>query len=145
MSIITLLSNYDRASNYIILYIYKYTVLQYFTMSADIIWDFMLSCCHWSDSFRDKRKGSLSIDGGVPVSKVANQGATQLDTDGYLWLGRSSCGSPYVIHETLVTLLKMSFEFILEVNKPIPPFGDNPLNKLLWLQLYSALEDYVFY
>ncbi|KAK2184807.1 hypothetical protein NP493_252g05062 [Ridgeia piscesae] len=38
---------------------------------------------------RDKRKGSLSIDGGVPVSKVANQGATQLDTDGYLWLGGS--------------------------------------------------------
>ncbi|MRA75894.1 hypothetical protein GH890_31095, partial [Bacillus thuringiensis] len=38
---------------------------------------------------RDKRKGSLSIDGGVPVSKVANQGATQLDTDGYPWLGGS--------------------------------------------------------
>lgn len=37
--------------------------------------------------YRDKRKGTLSVDGSISVSKVANQGATQLDTDGYLWLG----------------------------------------------------------
>ena len=36
---------------------------------------------------RDKRKGTLEIDGGVPVSSVSLEGATQLDTDGNLWLG----------------------------------------------------------
>ena len=36
---------------------------------------------------REKRKGTLTIDKGDPITDVSEQGATQLDTDGYLWLG----------------------------------------------------------
>ncbi len=38
-------------------------------------------------SHREKRKGTLTIDDGYPITDVSEQGATQLDTDGYLWLG----------------------------------------------------------
>ncbi|XP_023932250.1 agrin-like isoform X3 [Lingula anatina] len=36
---------------------------------------------------RDKRKGVLTVDGNRPITKVSRQGATQLDTDGQLWIG----------------------------------------------------------
>ena len=39
---------------------------------------------------REKRKGTLTIDSGEPITDVSEQGATQLDTDGYLWLGTYS-------------------------------------------------------
>jgi agrin len=38
---------------------------------------------------RDKRQGNLSVDGEEPVSSVSVTGATQLDTDGSLWIGGS--------------------------------------------------------
>ena len=31
----------------------------------------------------------LRVDGAAPVTALSSPGATHLDTDGYLWLGRS--------------------------------------------------------
>ncbi len=39
---------------------------------------------------REKRKGTLTIDDGDPITDVSEQGATQLDTDGHLWLGKGT-------------------------------------------------------
>ena len=38
---------------------------------------------------REKRQSSLSVDSGPTVSSVSTTGATQLDTDGNLWIGTS--------------------------------------------------------
>jgi agrin len=35
----------------------------------------------------DKRQGTLAVDDERPVVAVSDDGATQLDTDGALWLG----------------------------------------------------------
>ena len=43
---------------------------------------------------REKRKGTLLVDGGVPTTDVSVQGATQLDTDGHLWLGQYTLIQP---------------------------------------------------
>ena len=36
---------------------------------------------------RDRRKGSLSVDDEDAVTGVSTDGATQLDTDGRIWIG----------------------------------------------------------
>ncbi|KAK2165282.1 hypothetical protein LSH36_52g01014 [Paralvinella palmiformis] len=38
---------------------------------------------------RDRRKGALSVDDEDPITGVSTDGATQLDTDGRIWIGGS--------------------------------------------------------
>ena len=40
-------------------------------------------------SCREGRMAELRVDGAAPVTALSSPGATHLDTDGYLWLGRS--------------------------------------------------------
>lgn len=40
--------------------------------------------------FRDRRKGALSVDDEDAVTGVSTDGATQLDTDGRIWIGTVS-------------------------------------------------------
>ena len=40
-------------------------------------------------NYRDRRKGQLTVDASSPVEGVSQDGASQLDTDGTLWVGGS--------------------------------------------------------
>lgn len=37
---------------------------------------------------REEREGSLQVDSEAPVVDTSNAGATQLDTNGELWIGK---------------------------------------------------------
>ena len=52
-------------------------------MDLSFIWNLFISHC------REKRQGTLTIDQSDSVTSVSVSGATQLDTDGFLWLGGS--------------------------------------------------------
>ena len=51
--------------------------------------------------FREERKGTLTIDANWPITDESDQGATQLDTDGHLWIGSLD----YFFHNFLMYLL----------------------------------------
>lgn len=45
--------------------------------------------CLWMSPYRDKRLATFQVDTGPAVTILSTPGATQLDTDGYLWLGEN--------------------------------------------------------
>ena len=67
--------------------------------------------------YRDRRKGQLTVDSSV-VEAVSEDGASQLDTDGDLWVGGSRStprGLPveyYIGFEGCVQFIRVEDEFL---------------------------------
>lgn len=64
------------------------------------------NCLMVSPTPREQREGSLQVGNEAPVTGSSPLGATQLDTDGTLWLGEcfrgsQSRGSPPRVSESL--------------------------------------------
>ncbi len=64
-----------------------------------------------SVTFRERRKGTLSVDNGIPMSGVATHGATALDTDGYLWIGNDTSYSTWAA-QVFLLLFAVSYGMI---------------------------------
>ncbi|XP_064642356.1 agrin-like isoform X19 [Lineus longissimus] len=64
---------------------------------------------HTVEVKRQKRKGSIKVDNGETFTSVSGQGATQLDSDGLLWIGGKQnlpTGLPRKYYESFVGCIK---------------------------------------